>query len=108
MIHWAQTLRLGLPSRFDYGEGHNRRYYNRSTPPRFRLRVPRTIPVVVFTGDRDILATPEDYVYFKKHFRGTLLYEEVIRGYAHLDFVWALDARTRVYEKILRFMPEPY
>ena len=61
------------------------------------------VPMVLFTGGEDWLADPADVANLLPVLNGTghLKYHKNIPYYAHLDFIWGLDAAKMVYGDIV-------
>ena len=57
--------------------------------------------MMLFSGDEDILVTPADTEIILGQLGGRVFYHEVIKGYGHLDFLWAPDANRRFYWRIV-------
>ena len=61
------------------------------------------MPVAVFAGGQDWLATPRDVAGLipKINSTGKVFYFKNIDKYNHLDFIWGLDAATVIYRDIV-------
>lgn len=55
----------------------------------------------MFTGSHDWLATPDDIDNSIRPKVKSIVYEEKIDQWNHLDFVWGEDAADLVYNKIV-------
>ncbi|MEW5305961.1 MAG: hypothetical protein WDW38_009892 [Sanguina aurantia] len=62
-----------------------------------------TAPVILFTGGRDQIASAQDNALVRARLtEGGSFREEVITAdYAHMDFIWDTNARTKVYPTLL-------
>ncbi|KAF4039696.1 Alpha/beta-hydrolase lipase region [Phytophthora infestans] len=108
MGHYAQSIRKGTFSAYNYGCGclrilgmklcskhicENKVKYGSFDPPAFplsRMTYPRT---GFFTGENDILATATDTNQLRAALPNTtIIHDEEI---SHLDFTWAVDANER-------------
>jgi pimeloyl-ACP methyl ester carboxylesterase len=104
--HWAQGIRSGQFAMFDYGWWGNIQHYGQITPPQYDLgSIPTNIPLAMYTGGKDLLADPIDV--------STLLSQLPAGGfwlnvpdYAHIDFVWAIDAYKTIYPSIVKQLLE--
>ena len=61
------------------------------------------VPMALFTGGRDWLADPNDVAGLLPQLRSTgkLISLKNIPYYDHLDFIWGMDAATKVYNDII-------
>lgn len=88
----------------DYGSA-NQQIWNSSTPPTYHVRNMTSPPTAVIYGSRDALADPQDVAYLLDNLRPqTLVYQQEINDYAHLDFVWGLNAYIDVYPTVLTLL----
>lgn len=102
MIHWQQEVKSGKFQTHDYGSDENMIFYNQSTAPEYDLTQMTGPKTVIFSGANDALADPQDVALIvEKVPSTTLLQSTVIPGFAHLDFVWGLDAYSLLYPQIL-------
>ncbi|KAL3669030.1 hypothetical protein V7S43_006315 [Phytophthora oleae] len=117
MGHYAQSIRKGTFSGYNYGCGclrilgiklcskricENKTKYGSFDPPAFpvsSMTYPRT---GFFTGENDILATSTDIDLLRAAMPNTtIIYDQEISDFSHMDFTWALDANERVYQSVL-------
>ncbi|KAG2788040.1 hypothetical protein PC129_g3792 [Phytophthora cactorum] len=117
MGHYAQSIRKGTFSAYNYGCGclrvfgiklcskhicENKIKYGSFDPPAFpvgTMKYPRT---GFFTGENDILATSTDTNQLRAAMPNTtIIHDEEISDFSHLDFTWAVDANERVYRSVL-------
>ncbi|XP_041453357.1 gastric triacylglycerol lipase-like [Lytechinus variegatus] len=100
VVHYAQMVESGTFQMYDYGVAGNMARYNQSTPPLYNPEG-MTTPVSIFWGDKDYLADPKDVQWLipklTKVIQGNHHYED----YDHLDFIWGMDAPSRVYAPIV-------
>ena len=61
------------------------------------------VPVALFSGAIDILADPADVSLLLPQLKN-VIYKKEIETYGHLDFVWAQDAVTYVYNDIVKLL----
>lgn len=99
-----QSLHHGRFQAFDYGWQENMKKYHQRTPPLYGLKNV-DIPVSVYWGGNDWLATPQNVQTIlrklpQKPFQPISNY---MPHYSHLDFVWGLDAATALYPNIIQF-----
>ena len=81
------------------------KHYNSTTPPLYRPQDMTSPPTALFTGGHDILADPTDVAYLKEVLKpigqpsaGSNFQE----AYEHLDFVWAINAHTKIYPDVVK------
>ncbi len=88
---------------YDYGcANDNKKHYNQTSPPEYDLgRV--NVPVALYWAQNDWLADPIDVQYLKKKLPN-IVDELNIKFYNHLDFVWAINAKSVLYDRMIKLM----
>ena len=71
-------------------------------PPPYRVENMAT-PTAIFSGSNDKLSDPQDVDELRPRI-ANLEYSEEIPGWNHADFLFGIDAPTRLYSKILDMM----
>ena len=72
-----------------------------SSECRYNLTAIR-VPIVLYAGKEDYLADPADVDTLAAQLAPGVLVKRVdVASYAHLDFTWAVDANTVVYEDLM-------
>lgn len=104
MIHYGQSIRSSRFRQFDHGAISNMLTYGRLTPPAYNLGNVRA-PVALHYSLNDWLAEPVDV---QRLFREL---GNVVGGFVtadprfnHFDFLWAIDARSLVYNQVIEIM----
>ncbi|XP_072165483.1 gastric triacylglycerol lipase-like [Diadema setosum] len=100
VVHYAQMVESGTFQMYDYGYAGNMKVYNQSTPPLYHPEAMRT-PVSLYWGVNDWLADPKDVHWLIPLLNKTLQANVMLSDYDHLDFIWGMDAATRVYQPII-------
>jgi pimeloyl-ACP methyl ester carboxylesterase len=102
MVDWAQALRHGTFEMRDYGAAENQKVYNQSTPPQYNIANMTSPPTAIFWGGNDALADPQDVAHILSQLPASTVVANVsLPTFAHLDFVWGLDAHRLVYSQVL-------
>jgi pimeloyl-ACP methyl ester carboxylesterase len=114
MDQWRQWRLSGRWQMYDYGRAGNEARYGSPDPPAFD---PAAIagrggggggddPRLSFvSGGRDTLADPQDVAELEAAIHARFASRQ-IADYNHLDFLWAENAKTRVYDDLLAFFLE--
>lgn len=61
------------------------------------------VPTVVWTGGKDLMATPKDTEVLLS-LLGNVIYYKQIPSYLHYDFVYGLDVRQQVYDDLVKII----
>jgi hypothetical protein len=86
MMHWTQLVRSGKFHDFDFGKEMNLKKYSSEFPPLFDISTIET-PMILFYGEFDGLATPNDVEKNVIPNVKKLVYSENIKDFKHNDFV---------------------
>jgi len=110
MAHWAQGVREGTFTMFDYGTKGNIQHYNQPTPPQYELSNFPTqdeMPMALFAGGNDYLADPKDVQRLLSLLPSSPLvhYES---DYAHLDPLIGENAYQRIYPLIVQMIDQAW
>jgi len=102
MVDWAQQVRSGTFSMFDYGTAEaNVAKYGQPKAPAYDLSK-MTVKTALFTGGNDILADPKDVQRLRAELpKGVMVHDRFVEDFAHLDFVWAENAHDLVYPELV-------
>ena len=103
MLHWAQMYRSDGMKYFDYGHAiSNWLHYGSIHPPSYNLSS-FNIKTYAFCGGNDTLVVNEDCDHFLS-LLPNLQRSYLIPSYNHLDFIWAIDVKSMVYDEVLRVL----
>ena len=98
MVHWEQEIQSKNYQAHDYGLLENLHLYGSGEAPMYHLSGMTHPPTALFSGSRDALADPKDVATLVRELpNATMIQHEVIQDFAHLDFVWGLDAAAKLY-----------
>merc|ERR1712135_181235 len=103
MMHWAQMVKSpeGVLKYFDYGSRSlNMQHYGHAAPPSLDF-TKFNVPAYLFCGGRDQYVSIRDCMTLYSLLSGKreIFY---LDSYTHTDFVWGLDAPSKVYSNILK------
>ncbi|EFJ19517.1 hypothetical protein SELMODRAFT_110855 [Selaginella moellendorffii] len=103
MKHFAQQYRTQTFCKFDYGATENFRRYRSKSPPSYDLTgIPSQLPLLLINGGRDALSDPTDVDRLIAELPSRPQHV-FIPDYAHFDFVLGLNAKDKVYGRVLSF-----
>lgn len=101
LMHYLQLMDPGF-RRFDFGESMNMKKYGQPTPPLYNMQNVM-IPVSVFWSENDVLADPQDVGLLVPQIPNlTLRYRVPYDKFTHQDFLWAIDAKPLLYNKVVQ------
>lgn len=105
--HWLQCAKAKKMQLFDYGEEENLKKYGTEQPPeynKYNIRI-WSIPSIFTITDADTFSSQKDIMNFYYLLNDkdyiTLL---TLSNYNHLDYLWSEDAKTEVYDPVIRFL----
>jgi len=65
------------------------------------------VPVALFWSENDWLADPKDVEYILNNLPNVVVnYKVPLPEFNHVDFIWAIDAKTLVFDKILSLLSD--
>ncbi|XP_055715506.1 lipase 3-like [Phlebotomus papatasi] len=104
LIHYGQLYNSGYFRQYDYGTSRNSVKYRKQTPPIYPLRS-ITAPIALYYSENDWLATIADVKKLRVKLKNVIgKYLVPLPKFNHLDFIWAKDARSLLYNKVLHIM----
>lgn len=105
MLHYAQILRSWTFRQYDHG-ALNMYRYGQLVPPNYRFTT-HTAPISLYHSTNDWMATPNDVNLLFSRLtasRVQLRYLVSQREFNHMDFVWAINVRSLVYNRMVQDM----
>ncbi|CAI5701700.1 unnamed protein product [Peronospora effusa] len=115
--HFAQNIRKDTFSAYNYGCSclrvleistcptrfcGNKAKYGSFDPPAFPVSKMKNPRIGFFRGERDILTTLADMDRLRAALpSATVIHDEKISNFSHLDFIWATNANEKVYQSLL-------
>lgn len=101
VVHYGQEINSGQFRQFDYGLVKNILKYFSPTPPNYPVHK-IIAPVMFYYGENDWLAAVSDVQKMADQVPGLIEnYKVPLPKFNHLDFLWATDVRTLLYDKLL-------
>lgn len=107
MMHYAQIVRSWQFRQYDHG-ALNLQRYGQLVPPSYRFTT-HTAPVSFYHSTNDWMATPNDVdLLFNRMGRSRVQLNYLVpqRAFNHMDFVWAINVRSLVYNRMVRDMAQ--
>ena len=103
VIHFSQMVMSGKFQMFDYGSAKaNMAHYNQTTAPLYDL-TKVNVPVALYWAQNDWLADPSDVEYLRKNLPN-IVDDLNVNIWDHLDFIWATNTKTALYDRMLKLM----
>ncbi|XP_013200390.1 lipase 3 [Amyelois transitella] len=104
VIHFGQLYNSNKFVQFDHGWLSNKRRYGTFKPPAYNLTA-ITTPVFLHYADNDWLSTPNDVDKLLKEVNSAVgKYRVPLAKFNHLDFVFAINAKELIYDRLLNIM----
>ncbi|XP_063358670.1 lipase 3-like isoform X2 [Cydia amplana] len=106
LIHYGQLYKSSKFVQFDHGLLTNKRKYGTFKPPPYDLSNIRT-PVFLHYADNDWLSTPNDVDKLLREVKSAVgKYKVPLPKFNHLDFVFAIDAKKLIYDRVMKIMEQ--
>nr|XP_020656966.1 lipase member M-like isoform X1 [Pogona vitticeps] len=103
ILHWSQVFHCALFKGFDWGdEIKNKEKHNQFTPPLYKVE-DMNVPTAVWSGGKDLLSDPNDVAILLPQIK-KLVFHKSVPEWAHVDFIWGLDAPQHMYNEMLELM----
>ncbi|KAM7353575.1 lipase 3-like isoform 2-T3 [Cochliomyia hominivorax] len=100
--HFGQLMKSGHFRKFDRGYLRNQLKYNRMTPPDYDLSKVK-VPVALYYSMNDMLVSTTGVDRLARELPQVIdKYLVPMEKFNHLDFLWAIDVKTLVYNRLVR------
>ncbi|XP_050441317.1 lipase 3-like [Adelges cooleyi] len=105
LTHFAQLInRNQWFGQYNFNKEKNMEKYGQLEPPAYNLSKV-TVPVALYYANNDWMAAPEDVQVLGDKLPNLVEKREMpYREFNHLDFLWATDVKTIVYDDLIRFL----
>lgn len=105
VLHYAQSIKFGTFSRYNFGSLQNLYIYGRVTPPPYNMsRV--TVRTYLHYGLNDVEAHWKDILFLSEVLPNARAIQAPRPSFTHYDFIFGIDPREQVYETVLEMMRE--
>lgn len=100
--HFGQLMKSGHFRKFDRGYLRNQLEYNRITPPDYDLSKVK-VPVALYYSMNDMLVSTTGVDRLARELPNMIdKYLVPMEKFNHLDFLWAIDVKSLVYNRLVR------
>lgn len=105
VIHYTQEIKnQGDFRQYDYGKEGNYLEYGVPVPPSYKLDKIQ-VPIYLMYAPNDFLASPIDVLRLSNNLRNLIgMYEVPVKTFNHVDFLWAKNATSLVYEPMMKIL----
>ncbi|XP_025261729.1 lipase 3-like [Camponotus floridanus] len=105
-VHYYQNGITGNFQTFDYGNLGNYERYKQLTPVKYNVKK-ITAPIAMFYGDNDPITLKSNVLQLYKQLPNVILLEEIpYRLFTHMDFLWSIDGKALLYDRVIEVMQE--
>ncbi|XP_053209378.1 gastric triacylglycerol lipase-like [Panonychus citri] len=105
--HYAYNYVNDQFARYNFGPIGNLEKYGSIDPPKYNLSAINLGNIVLITSDFDPLSDPTDLMTLKKSLKVPFIeYSVPYPKFSHLDFLWAKNVYSQVYEPMVRFLKQ--
>ncbi|KAG5670739.1 hypothetical protein PVAND_000981 [Polypedilum vanderplanki] len=107
VVHYAQEIQeSGNFQNFDYGKEENERRYGSEHPPQYNLSNVN-VPIALFYAQNDWLAGYQDVKKLYTNLHSAIMFYKIpFDNFNHVDFLWGIDAKEFVYDKMIELMKD--
>ncbi|KAH8377687.1 hypothetical protein KR093_006634, partial [Drosophila rubida] len=102
--HFIQIIKTGRFAPYSYSSNKNMVLYREHLPPRYNLSLV-TVPTHVYYSTNDLLCHPHDVESMCDDLGNvTGKYLVPMKEFNHMDFLWAIDVRKQLYNRMLHVL----
>ncbi|XP_034474175.1 lipase 1 [Drosophila innubila] len=102
--HFIQIIKSGRFAPYSYSSNKNMVLYREHLPPRYNLSLV-TVPTFVYYSSNDLLCHPHDVESMCDDLGNvTGKYLVPMKEFNHMDFLWAIDVRKQLYNRMLQVL----
>lgn len=102
--HFIQIIKSGRFAPYSYSSNKNMVLYREHLPPRYNLSLV-TVPTFVYYSSNDLLCHPHDVESMCEDLGNvTGKYLVPMKEFNHMDFLWAIDVRKQLYNRMLQVL----
>ena len=87
LIHYVQIIKEKKFIYFDYKKDANFALYHQKNPPEYDLSKIKDIPIMLITGEKDKLSTPDDVRWLYNELKANVMYLDIVPNMGHLSFM---------------------
>ena len=87
LIHYVQIIKEKKFIYFDYKKEANFALYHQKNPPEYDLSKIKDIPIMLITGEKDKLSTPDDVRWLYNKLKANVIYLDIVPNMGHLSFM---------------------
>lgn len=103
MVHFAQLVKTNKVQMYDFGSDElNRQHYNQPFPPIYNTSA-FNVPTYVYSGERDLLSTPQDVKAMLLQVRSVVTHRQIPK-FSHIDFLWGMQANEIFYKDVIQIL----
>ncbi|XP_055677817.1 lipase 3-like [Lutzomyia longipalpis] len=105
LVHFGQLFNSRHFRQYDYGLIKNLQVYGSIKPPDYPLENIEA-PIALHYSDNDWLASVKDVQHLQSRLKNSLIgaFRVPLPKFNHLDFLWAIDVRTVLYDRVISLM----
>nr|CAD7418550.1 unnamed protein product [Timema poppensis]CAD7418902.1 unnamed protein product [Timema poppensis]CAD7419384.1 unnamed protein product [Timema poppensis] len=104
IIHYGQEVKSGYFRQYDHGSLENVLKYGSLDPPDYDLSKVNA-PVALHYSNNDWLASPTDVDALESELPNVIgKFLVPLDQFNHIDYLWAIDAKTLVYDTVISIM----